>query len=110
MNNPKISFSRNWNEKLCCKIFPTVRKRTDDKLDFYGENLGKLFDVFLEQRKIFSAFLIAMKSFRLRDVPLEFLFLDTGCDNRDAVFAIFENYGIQPDDEVLLLFFKKKAW
>ena len=104
---PMVGFSHNWNDKLYLTIFSTFRKYNEPNLKFYSNHLGDVFDVFLKKQKICEAVLIGMKSSPLNDVPVEFLWLDTGYNDEETVFALFESFGIGREDKVLLLFFKR---
>ena len=48
----QIKFSHNWNNKLSNDIFTTIRRFTDEKFDYYKENLNKKFEVVLKNKVI----------------------------------------------------------
>jgi hypothetical protein len=106
-NKPLVRFSHNWNDKLYLTIFSTFRKYDEQNLSFYSKHLGDVFDVFLKKQKMCEATLIGMKSSLLKDVPVEFLWLDTGYNDEETIYALFEIFGIGREDKVLWLFFKR---
>jgi len=112
MSNPQIKFSKNWNNKLSCKIFSTFRKLTSEKLDYYLANIDSVFDVVLNDAEngescIGKARLIGIRYTSLSDVPDYLLWLDTGCPNRADALSIFELLGVKESDDVIWLFFQR---
>jgi len=105
--NQSINFSEDWNNKLSCKIFSTIRKLTSEKLDHYADNIGAVFDVTLNDVKTCEARLIGMKYSRLSDIPDYLLWLDTGTPTRDDSLKIFGRFGVDEKTDVLWLFFQR---
>lgn len=83
--SPTISFSKNWNKKLDCDFFTTVRLFEENKEKYYLKNRGKSFDVLLNGKKYCSAKLVMVEeSFLEHIVDLEFLcYLDAGLNGQD---------------------------
>jgi len=105
--HPKMRFSHNWNNKLDCAVFSTIRKASAWAVTHYSKYLGHVFDIVLHGDKRSEATLIGMKSSPLRDVPDEILWLDTGYPSRQSALDVFRTFGVEEDDEVLQLFFHK---
>lgn len=101
---PKIKFSHNWNEKLNQKIFTTIRRFTEKKLEYYERNLQKRFDVMLNDKKYGEARLITVQIIKFGDIPYGLKAVDTG---EEFPNDIFRKFGIGSETEVLILTFKK---
>lgn len=105
--NPSIDFSEDWNNKLSCNVFSTIRKLTPEKLDLFSANLGAVFDINLKGRKTCEARLIGLKYSRLSDIDDWLLWLDVGVPTRGEALKIFESFGIDEKTDVLWLFFQR---
>jgi len=102
-----IKFSKNWGNKLGNKYFTTIRKHTDEKMMYYIESEGKIFDVLLNGKIHSKAKLISCDWQPLNKLPWGLLYLDTGLQEPKAVRELFEKFGIRIRDECLLLTFEK---
>jgi hypothetical protein len=106
--NPSVNFSEDWNNKLSCKIFSTIRKLTAEKLDYYLDNFESVFDINLMGVKACEARIIGLKTCRLSDIPDHMLWLDTGCSTRGEALEIFKSFGVDESTEVIWLFFRRE--
>lgn len=105
----RINFSHNWNNKLNCNIFTTVRNI--DKLSYYEERRGSIFEILLMGRVYSTARLIDVILIDLKDsnkyieiLTKILLMLDTGL--RECEYEkVFEKFNIK--DKAVLLVFEK---
>lgn len=106
MASAHIKFSSNWNAKLGSPIFTTLRKFTQEKLDYYRAQKDQLFDVILDGTKINEATLLQVRRVEMDDLLDALLMLDTGLPSRQEALKLFASFGIQPFDYAILLIFK----
>lgn len=106
-----IKFSHNWNNKLDCDIFTTIRRFTEEKYLYYSQSLGECFNVVLtdldntDKELVYTkAKLVSVMEEDLREIPLGILILDTGSFEP---FKIFEQFKLTPNSKVLQLVFQK---
>lgn len=98
-----IKFSKNWNNKLECDIFTTIRKWTPEKREYY--TIGETFDVILRGANHCIAELICTDTYEsLLDVPFNTILTDTGSTQP---YNIFRRFRVGLDDPVMVLTFKK---
>jgi isoleucyl-tRNA synthetase len=76
-----LKFSYNWNNKLDCHAFTTIRLRNDLKYSF-----GKIFDIAFQDKPNGSAVVLEVKHFYLHQLTEFMARVDTGyskeqCDN-----------------------------
>jgi hypothetical protein len=88
----KIKFSHNWNNKLSAKIFTTIRKATQNKVDYYKGCVGEDFQVLLNNKKICEARLINVGITMFKKIPPILLMLDTGTKDYKKIFKRFGIY------------------
>lgn len=103
----KINFSHNWNNKLRCDIFTTIRRATDDKRIYYEKCNGNDFDILLDGRVYSNARLIKVRTVQLKYVTTEILLFDTGAESIKEAHEVFKKFGVGLDTEVLILTFKR---
>ena len=101
--NPIIKFDQNWNKKLDCNIFTTIRKYDQYYLDAEGWS----FDVELNKEIYCQAKLISIKCTFFEVIPLEFLRLDTGLEDITDIYKIFKKFGVLHGDDIIILTFKR---
>lgn len=104
MNNYKIEFSFNWNNKLNCNAFTSIRL-----LNWNKYRTGRLYDIYLKKEFIKKAHLVEIRTFRLSSLNEFVCFLDTGYDKKTTVDIIRKMYKIEESDdskEFMLLLFK----
>lgn len=104
----KIHFCHNWNDKLNQNIFTTIRKFSQSKKDYYYDKLAEIFEVLLNNKLITQARLIEVESWEFSSLPLGLLHSDTGIVNNIEIDNIFKKFGINKNDLVLILTFKKE--
>jgi hypothetical protein len=103
-----IKFSHNWNNKLDCEIFTTIRRYTEEKYIYYRENTFREFKVELKGKPKNNSELIAVERHPLIKIPMLILKLDTGIFNDTKVLELFKRFGINKKDMAILLIFKRK--
>lgn len=73
MSKDTINFSSNWNNKLACKFFTTIRLKNDNK---YAHN--KVYTIHLQRKPLKRAEIIDIKHFTLNQLTEIIASLDTG--------------------------------
>ena len=117
MKKPVIKFSHNWNNKLLCPVFTTIRRlRGADeppefgsrKYKYYYNLIGKEFDVQLKKEVIAKATLISVQNINYSEIPVTIYRTDTGYVNGDDIRYLFSKFGVKNDmDEMLILTFSR---
>lgn len=105
----QIKFSHNWNNKLNCNIFTTIRADTLNKYHYYKDKVMEKFEILLNNKKVSEAMLRKVSQERLVQIRPTIARLDTGFFEEDKIFEIFKKFGVEPKDNVLLLTFTKIA-
>jgi hypothetical protein len=87
-----IDFSYNWNKKLNCKAFTTIRMRNSARY-----RIGAVYDIFLDQgkkgkEKVCSAEIVNIKDFLLQDIPTYSCWLDTGYSKEETIDIVKKMY------------------
>jgi len=95
-----VKFSENWNNKLDCDFFTTIRK--PDNFAYYSSRIGETFDVMLDGVKHSEAILLDSAMIDIGDITPELLVLDTGTMEYKT---LFEKFGIK--DKAVFCLFKK---
>ena len=104
---PKIKFLRNWNKKLNCDYFYTIRPYSLSKQQHYEDKTGEKFEVYVRGVLVGYARLIHVNaSLHLNEIPFEFLVADTGSEDP---YAIYSTFGIGKGDKVILLLFRRQG-
>ena len=101
----KISFIKDWNNKLQCRVFTTIRKFDLKKYTWYQSKINEIFDVEVAGIVRFQVRLCSVKFEQLDKIEPYLLFLDTG---EDEPLKIFKKFGIGEKDNVILLFDSEK--
>lgn len=104
-----LNFSHNWNNKLAPEqeIFTTIRKYTEDKYMYYKGLLKQSLLLGLNNHPKGVGKLLKIRVNSLAELPDELLMLDTGTETREDAEKVFKQFGIDPQDQVLLLMLKK---
>jgi len=102
---PIIKFSHNWNNKLACKVFTTIRRWEEEKEKYYQGCVGKTFTVMLSNNKIGEAVLRAAYPEQISRIPVLILMLDTGMLDLPDILDLFKKFGVK--DKVIVLLFEK---
>lgn len=107
----KVNFEQNWNKKLDCDIFSTIRMNRPGKEEYYRKNEGNVFEVYVGDKKVCNAELMGIKVqtySKLIDQDSVLLVIDTGKPYTEAVALINSFYkNIRPDQEFLILVFRR---
>jgi hypothetical protein len=83
MSKLKLSFSKNWNRKLYCDYFTTIRKVSDKNENFYTE--GQEYEVYNGDFKTgITCVCTKVERTRLVYVSDALLSVDTGMDAEDS--------------------------
>lgn len=82
-----IFFSYNWNKKLNCNAFSTIRIMQPDKYV-----LNKNYCIWLKRENIFEASIINITPFFLKDLTENMAYLDTGYSKEKATSIIKKMY------------------
>lgn len=98
-----ISFSYNWNNKLDCKAFTTLRLRSTKYVP------GTLYDVYLEKKGSNAIYLgkarcEKVKTLMLEDINEFISFLDTGYNVADCKRIVRRMYNKENPEMILVLF------
>jgi hypothetical protein len=110
---PVIRFAKNWNNKLDCNYFTTIRLYTDEKYKYYIHSLRKEFSVLLKGKKFCRAKLIEVEATDLSSILIQHLnYTDAGLDEFDFVRLLERFYKKKPqwrdkDTDLLVLVFEK---
>jgi len=102
-----IRFSHNWNNKLDCNVFTTIRKYTDEKFEYYSDAVGKPFKVLLKKAVVCEAELHSVVCMNSCNLDASLLMTDTGLEPPEAR-ELLRRFGVGDEDKVLILIFKKK--
>lgn len=104
MSGVSIKFSHNWNGKLRCDYFTTIRRWTPEKEAYYRSCVGKPIEVNLKGvRQNFSE-LRSVVVMKYSEISFLIKILDTGSERPDE---IFKQFNIAGEDAVLLLLLKR---
>ena len=98
----KISFIKDWNNKLQCRIFTTIRKFDLKKYTWYQGKINEIFDVEVAGIVRFQVRLCSVKFEQLDKIEPYLLFLDTG---EYEPLKVFKKFGIEETDKVIILLF-----
>ena len=107
---PSVSFSSNWNSKLNCDAFSTIRLRNDKKY-----HLGNMYTIVLKENPIYNAQLVALSHFYLLKLSDAMSFLDTGYNAAATIkmlLLMYKNKNIDVQSVMFsyLVFYHKKIY
>lgn len=103
-----IKFLHNWNRKLDCDVFTTIRRHTKAKEKYYLDSVGEEFDILLNGVTYCYARLENVYTSRLIDLLYPLLRLDTGASSIEGAFEVFKRFGLGDDSIVIVLTFNRK--
>lgn len=94
----QIKFSKNWNNKLSCPVFTTIRHAS------FSYEVGKPVQIFLNDRHLFDAVVEKVSFFAFNSIPAEILMTDTGMKPEEA-FKVFQKFyrDITPESKFQIL-------
>jgi len=97
----KMNFKTNWNKKLFCDFFTTIRHWDADKEAYYAGLVGKQISANVQDEGYsIPAKLIGSRPVEhLWDLPWELLVIDAGTEDP---LPTFQQLGIGKDDKVIL--------
>jgi len=107
-----INFFRNWNNKLECDVFSTIRR---DNVMYHQGNVFEICEIDYKTREIKkrygSASIVYRKEFYLRDMGSAMAWLDTGMEKTKAIGLFMNMYkykNFNPNKEKLVYLVLKK--
>ena len=90
-----IKFMENHNNKLDCDIFSTIRRSNPEKMQYYKEGIGKVFEVMLNKELYCKARLFQVTPHpSLRCIPNGILMLDVGTNDVKELENVFKKFQI----------------
>ena len=101
----KMRFTQNWNNKLDCKYFTTIRKYDAAKFAYYDGKLNELDGICIGNENYCSAKLIKIVVCKLSEIDVLLKILDTGTLNYQDVFSKF---GLKDNSEVMVLLYERQ--
>lgn len=102
----KINFDKNYNNKLNQNIFTTIRKGKNYQK--YLELENQEFEIYINN-KIHSRAILTKVVYikQLKNIPLPFLYSDTGYTHNTILLELFKKFEIDTFDPVIVLCFEK---
>ena len=100
----QIKFSHNWNNKLNCTIFSTIRKSKD----YWYTQQNKPIEIMLNGVSMGTATLYKLIVLKFKDIRPATIEIDTGMEYNKAL-KLFKNFGIEKDTLVEILYFTKNG-
>lgn len=105
-----VNFSKNWNNKLSWGIIPTVRLYTQEKFEYYKQQIGKAMPIMLNREKICKGSLYLIQREELGKIAHNLKRLDTGLEPEEFDKLIERYYSKKPEwkgdrTEMMILFF-----
>ena len=83
----KLEFSTNWNNKLDCKCFTTIRIYNPQK-HFYGNK----FEVFLQKKYKAKVEVLSVGVIKIKDLTDYICYLDTGYSKQETIEILKKMY------------------
>jgi hypothetical protein len=102
-----IKFQHNWNRKLDCDVFTTIRRHTEEKENYYTHSIGEEFDVSVNGITYCYAKLVHLYCDHLSSTPNALLMVDTGKSNPEDAFKVFKDFGLSEHSQIIVLTFVK---
>ena len=97
----KLSFCKNWNNKLDCEYFTTIRLSTSSNREYYFDSLNKVFDVRLKDKSYCKASLESMNEYSLHNL----------CDKNDYLVTLDTGLSVDKFYKLMERFYnRKKEW
>ncbi len=104
----QINFSYNWNNKLNCNSFTTIRLEDNEKYI-----IGKLYQILLNKTINSDANIISIKSFYLTQLNDFIAYIDTGYNKEECtkiMKTMYKNVNFQTKKLSFILLLKTKSW
>lgn len=83
-----INFSYNWNSKLNCSAFTTIRVKNDKKYQ-----MGKVYQISLADKPLKHCKIIAIQYFLLKNLNEFMAQIDTGYSRAETINILSKMYG-----------------
>lgn len=108
----RIKFIKNWNNKLNCDYFTSVRLKTEKNLGYYHGGLNEEWDVLLNDVNFGKASLVSISIKALTDFTYIETYLDAGLKYVDFFELMEKMYSNKPEwkgfeTDMIILLFKK---
>ncbi|MCX6208346.1 MAG: hypothetical protein NTZ59_02295 [Bacteroidetes bacterium] len=104
-----IKFSQNWNGKLHCKFFTTIRLAQSQR--FF---IGKMVDIFLKEQRLFDANIVSVIECLIDDLPEEICYINTGYNKQATVELMKKIYSAKNIDwsnqKLHIIFLENLNW
>ena len=94
-----IKFSYNWNNKICCKCFTTLRIEDNQKYI-----IGNKYKITLKEKYIKSVEIIDIRCFKINNIGDYIGYLDTGYSGVETIAIIKKMYP-KVDFSIISLYF-----
>lgn len=92
----QITYSKNWNNKLSCEAFATVRLYEPNQFE-----LGEIYEIICDDKLMGVAEIVALRELKLIELTDELAYLDAGC-SADEMIAILRDIYVGIDDNAKL--------
>jgi len=103
-----INFEENFNKKLDCDIFTTIRKTNRAKYESYLLRTGEKFNITLNNEFYCLAKLIKVDHEKYSKMNDYLLVLDSGMTNFVSINTLMKKYGLRSiDDNMIILTFER---
>ena len=108
----QIKFSKNWNDKLRCDYWTTIRLYTREKAIYYTGNIEQDFNVVINGRKYCEARLVGVCFTALCTIPEHLTYTDAAMNRQDFTKLMAQMYSKKPewkerDTKFIILTFKR---
>ena len=97
-----MRFTNNWNNKLNCSYFTTIRKYTSQKFKYYESKLNKVDAIYIKNVIFCRAKLVRIDICKLSEINIMLKIIDTGTSE---YLKVFDWFGLKDDDKVMLLLY-----
>lgn len=105
-----IKFAKNWNNKLGCEVFSTIRKADGHKREWYASGHKKVWQIIQSDVVVGYARLEELVFLPEHELSRELKILDTGILDDDERVRLWQKLGIVPEEEVAFLIFRWVNW
>lgn len=98
MGKKELEFSFNWNRKLDCKVFTTLR--LSDRYE-----LGDEIDIYLKNRRLGKAKVISKHKFKIGEITELVAGIDTGYSKKECIQIIKRMYGKAVSNDSMIILY-----
>jgi hypothetical protein len=89
---PQIPFANNWNHKLHCDFFTTIRLKSHKYV------IGQAYEITIRKEPAFDCVIVDMKELKLNDISEWIARLDTGLSAKECRQLFIKMYSKSPID------------